>query len=84
MNLSQLYELRTNVKQNPNRTVGKNVFLALLDSHISALSGENDLQLVRDANEPEKALQTAYNHYALNRHPPVTIEQARKAYEHHI
>lgn len=79
LNLTQLYELRNNVKANPNRVVSKNAFLTLLDSHISVLSGKNDLQLVRDTKEPENGLQKVYEHYALTRHPP-TMDEVRKAY----
>lgn len=83
LNLSQLYELRTNVKQNTNKVVSKNAFLALLDSHISVLSGKNDLHVIRDTNEYESGLQRVYDHYALDsvRLPP-TIEERNKAYGH--
>lgn len=84
LNLTQLYELRNNVALNPNRVVSKNAFLKLLDSHISLFNSRNDLQLVRDTKEPDNGLQKVYEHYALTRHPPVTIERRDKAYRHHI
>lgn len=79
LNLSQLYELRNNVKQNPNKVVSKNAFLTLLDSHISLFNSRNDLQLVRDTKEPENGLQKVYEHYALSRCPP-SMDEVRKAY----
>lgn len=81
LNLSQLYQLRTSVKQNHNKVVSKYAFLTLLDSHIEALSGQDELQVIQQSIEPENGLQSVYNHYVPEPfRMPVTREQVKRAY----
>jgi hypothetical protein len=81
MNLSQLHELRINVKQNPNKVISKSVLLSVLDSHIQALTPSNDVQVIQDSKPLETPFKSAYERGENQeiRLPP-TKERVRRAY----
>lgn len=84
MNLNQLYQLKHDITLNKGGTVNKTTVLAIIDSHIAALTCEEEQRQGDDVKTSQRSAQMPQTMPRIEqqtRHPP-SREEVRKAYGH--